>query len=473
MIYGSSGDMATQIASLKSTTAATPLTAASLRAKTYNKTTDQSIVVRLGGLDWIVTYVSTDISGNLVATLWLSNNHQDAWSGKNQSLGDHYGFANGGLYSDWSDDYESKTVDAYPSNMYGTSYIRVETLNNPSKRQYTTTGGNALVDGTTQSLTHPFALFTAKSLGLTNFMTTPDQIKWMINRQNPAAWGNNYWNSNNALTSQNAYNYTGAWYDEDYVYENITGYDYWGEDYLWLPSIVEVGYTGESHGLWQTSTAERTTYDGSTTEFNASTIGEKQSLNAGKAYVYSWLRTARANYAYHSCGLSSAGTTNFYYDTVSRSRAVRPAFFLKLDAASVASQSSPQFNITITNTNDSNNEYLDKNGDSYGSAYEADKCKLTVQFYTTRGTLVASQTFSTLTDTTINIGTNLTFGTTYRVRIIAPTYMRYTTKHFVDVENDMYNGFSTSTFMVYYDGRQGVEVEVIGLQDDSWLTFYK
>jgi len=267
------------------------LTSKDLRAKTYNKTADQSIVVRLGGLDWIVTYISKDTSGNLVATLWLSNNHQDAWSGKNENLGDYYGFSKGGLYSDWTADWMDAfgSRRTYPSNMYGTSYIRTETLNNPSNRTYAT-NISTLVDGTAQSTTHPFALYTVSDFGLTNYITTPDQMKWMVNRQNPSYSSSNYWRSNESLTSGNAYNYSasGGWDDSNagayFNYESNTYYANWGKDYLWLPSVVETGFSDTKGGLWETNTAERTTYDGSTTSFSSSTLGNSQVNYADTAY---------------------------------------------------------------------------------------------------------------------------------------------------------------------------------------------
>ena len=313
------------------------LTAKDLRAKTYNKTADQSIVVRLGGLDWIVTYISKDTSGNLVATLWLSNNHQDAWSGKNENLGDYYGFSKGGLYSDWTADWMDAfgSRRTYPSNMYGTSYIRTETLNNPSNRTYAT-NISTLVDGTAQSTTHPFALYTVSDFGLTNYITTPDQMKWMVNRQNPSYSSSNYWRSNESLTSGNAYNYSasGGWDDSNagayFNYESNTYYANWGKDYLWLPSVVETGFSDTKGGLWETNTAERTTYDGSTTSFSSSTLGNSQVNYADTAYVFSWTRSANtctSTYQYH---LSPTGSGPADCGLVYESQAVRPALLLNL-----------------------------------------------------------------------------------------------------------------------------------------------
>jgi len=362
MIYGSSGDMSTQITSLTSTAASTPITAKDLRAKTYNKTNGQSIVVRLGGLDWIVTYVSTDTSGNLVATLWLSNNHQDAWSGKNENLGDYYGFSNGGLYSDWSADWYSSSYAAYPASIYGTSYIRTETLNNPYNREYTT--GSTLTSAASQVKTlsgHPFALYTVSDFGLTNYITTPDQMEWMINRQDPKLVGNGFGINNESLTSNNPYNYAGEWGNGSNNFESSTGYANWGKDYLWLPSRTETGYSDTKDGYWETNTAERTTYDGSTTSFSSSTLGNSQENFADTAHVCSWTRSGcpagRPVASYDipfSLHLESSGS-DCGTDVVGLSHAVRPALLLTLNSAASHAAKPP---VTIT---------LNKEGGSGGT----------------------------------------------------------------------------------------------------------
>lgn len=112
-------------------------TSADIRAKTVSenvtnaKTAEQDVIVTLGGLDWQVVYLSKDNNGNDILTLWLSSSKQDAWTDRAADEGTLYGFLNGSLYSDWSDDWGSGFTDvSYPSHMYGTSYIRTVTLNN-------------------------------------------------------------------------------------------------------------------------------------------------------------------------------------------------------------------------------------------------------------------------------------------------------------------------------------------------------
>lgn len=70
----------------RNSTDASEIREISLSAGTHNsvsypaRSNGQDIVVKLGGLDWQVVYLSTDKSGNPILTLWLDNNVQDAWN---------------------------------------------------------------------------------------------------------------------------------------------------------------------------------------------------------------------------------------------------------------------------------------------------------------------------------------------------------------------------------------------------------
>ncbi len=352
MIYGASGSVSTQLSSLKTSTAVTPLTAADLRAKTYNKTANKSIVVRLGGLDWIVTYVSNDTDGNLIATLWLSNNHQEAWGwngtggedysdeiGLQQRLNDDYDTAlvNGGLYSIWSGDwyYENRGSitenSTYPADMYGTSYIRVETLNNPNNRTYAT-DSETLTNGTPQSSDHIFSLYTVASKGLTNYLVTPNKMPWINAVQDPSLIGEESLHSNDSLsTASGSY---GVYGSLELDYTSIAGYTNWGTDYLFLPSIVEMGLDDTNDGLWETNNAERSTYDGCS-EYISDNVTENTEV-----YPYSWSRSVLADYgssaAYSvdGCGSDIYGDSGPDVDWYPN--AVRPCLLLNLDSAADA-----------------------------------------------------------------------------------------------------------------------------------------
>lgn len=480
VLSGGSGTVSSQLTSL-TTSAATPITSQTLRAKTYQKTSGQSVVVRLGGLDWIVTYLSKDADGNLIATLWLSSNYQSAWSGRSESLGEHFGFVSGGLYSDWGDDYHGdgqNVHNSYAYSMYGTSYIRSETLNNPYNRVYLATGNtDKLVSASGQSTTtsnHPFALYTASNLGLTKYLTTPDQMQWMIKRQNPAnRVYSSYWLSNESLTSGNSYNYAASdgWSSDIANYESDAGYDNWGKDYLWLPSAAEIGYNDTYDGLWETNTAERSIYTGDNSQLviTTSTIGTNQYNNDGEAYAITWTRSSHPSDDRQLVGDNPNGSS---YDTgfASCSTAIRPCMLFNLTAVAAAlSAGTPTFTVTVNNETD--NVYPGT-GSGYGTAIPQSKASIIVQVATLSGDLVTAQKISFYNQSTasLNLASYLTYGTQYRVRIIAPTYMRYTIDHYINA--DTYNTITTNSFIVTHTGEQSIEVGVECVQDDSWLTFY-
>lgn len=139
--------------------------------------------------------------------------------------------------------------------------------------------------------------------------------------------------------------------------------------------------------------------------------------------------------------------------------------------SAISTYSSTAFNVTVTNDNRMSDDYLNSDGDSYGATFDTSKMKLTVQIYSLNNALIASQTFSTLTTTTVDMGANLATNTSYRVKIIAPTYMRYTVTH--TLTSSVYNEYTSNTFTIYNSGTQSIELDFLGIQDDSWQTFYK
>ena len=156
--------------------------AANIRTSTANgKTTSQDVQVTFGGLTWQVVHLTQDRSRNDIVTLWLSNNKQDAWSGRPTDEGAYYGFVNGALYSDWSADWFNTAPPSsttYVSNLYSTSYIRVVTLNNGSNSTTYATSTSAVSSAQPQNANNVFALFTMEEVAgnVTDYLVTPSQV---------------------------------------------------------------------------------------------------------------------------------------------------------------------------------------------------------------------------------------------------------------------------------------------------------
>jgi len=291
--------------------------------------------------------VSKDTSGNVIATLWLDNNHQEAWGwngtasssssdeiGWNRNLGDHYGFTNGGLYSDWSDDWRNSTAGAYPSNMYGTSYIRAETLNNGG---YYAISKSALSETEVEpSSSNPFALYTMSQYGLTSYITTPSQMTWM--------------------QGETLYAYPNESTTADKNYSSKDGCYNWISDYLWLPSITEMGFIGDSTGIWRTNAAERSTYDWNTYGISSSsTIGTANT--SSEASVFSCTRSADpVNTSTSYCQDPSGTTFGAYSLSVSGCYAVRAALLLNLKSAASYVATPSEGTSIVLNKNDGTGE---------------------------------------------------------------------------------------------------------------------
>ena len=305
-------------ASLKDIEALGTKTAADIRANTTGKTSSQDIVVTLGGLKWEVVYLSKDTDGNTILTLWLSNNKQSAWTSKSATEGTYYGFLDGGLYSDYAANWTSSTISTYPSDMYGTSYIRAVALNNGGKYSTSATAAKSAI----QTTNNVFASFTMSSSTLCNYIVTPAKVSWQENQSTIESAGFTYNLSNDAWSKTTS---NTGFYSTSLNYATKTNSDTWKNDKIWLPSMAETGYRDSNLGLWKVSEAQRQNADGVSGNANVGDVGS----TAGAAYNYAWLRSGGYNGASYSHTLvkNGAGFDDGYTD---KSYAVRPAFHLNL-----------------------------------------------------------------------------------------------------------------------------------------------
>ena len=303
----------------------------------YNeKSNGQGVVVRLGGLDWQVVYLTTSKDGDTIATLYLANSYQQAFNDRAKNEGQHYGYVDGILYSDYSYNiYSSDPTLANPTNMYGASYVRAVTLNNGGS--YLSNKNGTTLSVASQDEDSAFSLFTMsdKTGNLTSILATPLEVSYQETQSAIAngikPWGSEYNLSNEAYSD--AVSNDGFYYDESYgAYYNYAGKTLngaWKNDYLWLPSLTETGYTGEN-GIWGLNVTERSSSNGD--YLNVSGVGTQ---NQGGSN-YCWLRSGacfNAFYVYPSgfnCGSCS----------VDNSCAVRPSLHINLTSAAQAAKSS-------------------------------------------------------------------------------------------------------------------------------------
>ncbi len=252
----------------------------------------KDIAVKFGDLEWTVTHLTKDTSGNTIATLWLASSadtHQwNTWSANNTTI-------------------------TYPSDVYGTSYIRSHGLN--IGNDYVASNGAESLTPSPQSASHEYAKFTMQSVkdSLTDFIVKPSAVEYQSNQnQNVGGTigGLDWWTlPNEAYGTPSG---TVKWYSSGNVnmgtLPSKTGYDAWKDDYIWLPSLTETGRNESISGIWALSNNQRS---------NSTS---------------SWLRSGSYTFASAAYCLVSTGDS-FEGSTFVTGYAVRPALHLNLTAA--------------------------------------------------------------------------------------------------------------------------------------------
>lgn len=180
--------------------------------------------------------------------------------------------ANGGVIPYTQGWYSDSTDFTYPSNMYSSSYVRSFMNGTP----YATVAGATedtninVTDGSSVYLDYvgvQHAMWQdVLSDGKTQFMVQPKFVPWQYDQVNVSNlkattgdWGS--WNNdpyNTQLSSDNV-NVSVDYSDKG---EKGVYYDSWGNDYVWLPSVLEMGYVEssskkENTGLWETTSNQR------------------------------------------------------------------------------------------------------------------------------------------------------------------------------------------------------------------------
>ena len=243
----------------------------------------KDVVVTIGGRKWTATYLSQNRSGEPILTFWLSTTTDKAIMTKNPVASYYTNF---------------------PTQMYGTSWMRASVLNNGGK--YAENPNDEELTKVDQDINSQWAIYTmTKEQGvagsLTEFIEVPDNIDWQREQTTRSSLTLSWNNDNNNDGIYNGRTYGAA-------YENLStksGYTNWKDDKLWLPSLAETGAYGSMTGLWKISYQQRLDCE-----------------------IHSWTRTADYE---SSCNYSTNYNGN-YYDRAQpdTEHIYRPAFHLKL-----------------------------------------------------------------------------------------------------------------------------------------------
>ncbi len=343
----------------------------------YTLNGNKNIVVNFGGQEWTVTFLTKDKNGDVIATLWMTQPLKD---NSNTVIKSQFGWATG----EYSSTDHTPTAVKYISNAYSTSKIRMTVLNggNPdgSATQYAWNTSNASVTSLTGAVSsndrknNVLSAFTLNNSALTgtananksliNYITQPFDVEYTYSLDWVYANGSNTNDGyfiNDALTRDaSGAEATGklstvagttsttigpgtgkygdcAWYSQgvkNYAYSAVNHYNDWGADYVWLPSICEVGRKYSStpnmaKGLWETYSTgtDQAKFNNGSLNYDSTNI-LSASTNSSE---YVWSRSSSPTIAYYVQFWSSSSIGGYGYPAASLG--IRPALHLNLTAA--------------------------------------------------------------------------------------------------------------------------------------------
>ncbi len=309
------------------------------------------ITVEFGGFEWSVVYLTTNTTSqtdgkpDLIATLWATN-IIDKPDGSN-----------------WFDPFNSfekapnSATDPYISSVYSTSKLRVESLNAAGTHNVnyavSATSRTGVVSQSAREanqfahLTMDAASFSNSADGkksLTKYLVQPKHL--LYQEKENAVWASlNRSYSVYLLPSE-------AWGIPDSSFQNDGGkcgwnpgayanysplsntsspaystYNEWANDYLWLPSLTEIGYN------------DNVTHANGVTEKGTSLWGIPNGHDIQKARDYYWTRSGAHHNSKQAILIDDTGRLMYRMDSncgVNSLNAIRPALHLNLTKAAAA-----------------------------------------------------------------------------------------------------------------------------------------
>lgn len=157
------------------------------------------------------------------------------------------------------------------------------------------------------------------SSGYEQFLVKPRNIAWQETQSAKQILGMSYNLSNESWSTSLS---DEGFYSSNNNYAHVSGSDSWADEYAWLPSLSEIGYSGVS-GLWGASTDQRRCYETHTSWFE---VG----YNKMKAEPSTWTRSAnyKNTYGYYFIKPSGDGKAVGTFST----KVFRPCIHVNLTA---------------------------------------------------------------------------------------------------------------------------------------------
>ena len=189
------------------------------KMREYNDGND--IKVTFGGKEWYAVYLSQTIDNRPILTLWLA----EAFTTEK-----------------WNSFFIPQSYITYPSDLYATSYVRTQILNNAGG--YSTNNGESLNEMVIPDPNHTIAKFSVAGVAdsVTDVIVKPRQVAWQREGQGLIG-GSRVKNENWGGEPSEGWDTIFDTVDQPDSYSNnysaIAGYGAWADDYLWLPSATE------------------------------------------------------------------------------------------------------------------------------------------------------------------------------------------------------------------------------------------
>ena len=194
-----------------------------------------AITVNFGGFEWLGVYLTTSRTGDAILDLWMRDN---------------------GLTSQWSElDGPYGNGCTYWANLYGTSLARAYINNGKNERGKIGYANDldSFVDY--ENKDNPFANLLGTNL-YTKYISTPSEIEYQETETSNGREIYEWTLVNEAYGTEQKLN---RMYEGDVSDFNFLSKEYyldWKNDYLWLPSLTEVGALDMLNSIWKLTETE-------------------------------------------------------------------------------------------------------------------------------------------------------------------------------------------------------------------------
>ncbi len=416
----------------------------SKQLREYENNLNKDTIVTIGSKKWVVTSLTVDENGDVIATMW----EHDA----DESI----------KWNTWK---SSSLSTTYPTSIYGTSYVRAKILNGIGEDESSNqidvkyNSNSSTMSDIAKADNYSYSMFTDKtsSGNITEFIVKPKDVKYHeTERAVVLCPGTIVYSALNESTKYHSINWNNSGTNGTNVRDaqNKLHYFDWKNDYIWLPSLCEVGSGSSYKGIWGMDATAR------------------------KSSNISWLRSGATDTAIHAWILEANGSAYWAeVDQSATSIVARPAFHFNLtkaEAASVKYLSSPkELQATYNGEQQEVKDAEDiKDAKWFDSSVFNDATKIKIEYLDATGAVMASKPKEAATYTVRYTILNKDYfcwldgsskddtvrSSTFKIK---PKELEFP-KFYNDVNEKVYNGGKNINFIVSTYDKAGLNITYDG-----------